>query len=70
MKREGQIYTWSLLQYGFVVVGQEVFFLHSLEIIQGADKTVIGAKVIFDVAPPLPGKRYQRAVNAIVGGIN
>ncbi len=69
MKREGRIYTWSLLQYGFIVIGQEIFFLHGSEIIQGADKAAIGAKVEFEVAPPLAGKRHPRAIKAIVGGV-
>ena len=68
MKREGYIYTWSPLQYGFIVIGQEIFFLHSSEIIQGVDRARIGAKVEFEIAPPLPGKQHPRAVNAIVGG--
>jgi hypothetical protein len=68
MKRKGYIYTWSPLQYGFIVIGREIFFLHGSEIIQGADKARTGAEVEFAVAPPLPGKQHPRAVNAVVGG--
>jgi len=68
-KREGYIYNWSPLKWGFVIIGQEAFFLHGSEIIQGADKARIGAKVEFEVAPPLPGKQHPRAINVIVGGV-
>jgi hypothetical protein len=66
--KEGYITTWSPLQYGFVVINQEVFFLHWSEIKEGADKAVAGAKVKFEVAPALPGKRYPKAINVVVGG--
>jgi hypothetical protein len=69
MRQEGQIYTWSPLQYGFIIVGQDIFFLHGSEITQGSDKAAIGAKVTFEVAAPLAGKRHRRAVNAVVGGV-
>jgi cold shock CspA family protein len=65
--REGRIYTWSPLQYGFIIIGQEIFFLHGSEI-QNAGKAVIGAKVSFEVAPPLAGKKHPRAINAVIGG--
>jgi hypothetical protein len=68
VKKQGYIYTWSPLQYGFIVIGQEVFFLHVSEILQNADNARVGAEVVFEVAPPLPGKQHPRAVKAIVGG--
>jgi hypothetical protein len=67
-RREGRIYPWSPLQYGFIIIGQDIFFLHGSEIEKGLDKAVIGARVEFEVAPPLAGKKHPRAVNAIVGG--
>jgi len=66
--KEGQIYTWSPLRYGFIIIEKEIFFLHDSEIVEGADRAAIGMKVTFDVAPPLAGKRHPRAVNAIIGG--
>ena len=65
--REGRIYTWSPLQYGFIIIGQEIFFLHGSEL-QNPGEAVIGAKVSFEVAPPLAGKKYPRAINAVIGG--
>ena len=65
--REGRIYTWSPLQYGYIIIGQEIFFLHGSEI-QNAGEAVIGARVSFEVAPPLAGKKYPRAINAVIGG--
>ncbi len=69
MEREGYIYSWSPFQHGFIVIGKEIFFLHGTEIIKNADKARTGAKVSFDVAPPLAGKKYPRAVNAVIGGV-
>jgi hypothetical protein len=66
--KEGQIYTWSPLQYGFIIIGEDIFFLHGSEIKEGLDKAAVGARVTFNVAPPLAGKRHPRAINAIVGG--
>jgi 'Cold-shock' DNA-binding domain len=66
--REGRIYTWSPLQYGFIIIGQDIFFLHGSEITQNADKAGVGAKVSFEVAPPLAGKKHPRAINAVIGG--
>jgi hypothetical protein len=68
-KREGPIYTWSPLQYGFIIIGSEIFFLHGSEITNGVEKARIGAKVTFEVAPPLAGKTHRRAVNAVIGGV-
>ena len=66
---EGQIYIWSLLGYGYVLAnGKDLYFLHHSAIKQGADLVAARQWVSFDVAPPLPGKKYPRAVNAIVGG--
>ena len=65
--REGRIYTWSPLQYGYIIIGQEIFFLHGSEL-QNPGEAVIGAKVSFDVAPPLAGKKHPRAINAVIGG--
>jgi hypothetical protein len=65
----GQIYTWSLLGWGFVVVnGKDLYFLHSSEIKEGMDKITIKQWVKFDAAPAMPGKKYPRATNAVVGG--
>jgi len=70
MKRKGLIYTWSLLQYGFIVDGKEIFFLHGSEILEGAEKATVGAKVEFEVGPPFPGKKYPKALKVVVGGTN
>jgi hypothetical protein len=65
---DGTIYTWSLLGWGFVLANKkDLYFLHHSDIKQGADLIVARQQVQFDVAPPLPGKRYPRAINAIVG---
>lgn len=66
---QGQIYTWSLLGYGFVLVGgKDLYFLHHSGIRQGAELIAVKQPVRFDVAPPLPGKKYPRAINAVIGG--
>jgi cold shock CspA family protein len=66
----GEIYTWSLLGYGFVLVNRkDLYFLHESAIKQGADKIAIGERVEFEVAPPLVGKKHPRAVDATVGGV-
>jgi hypothetical protein len=66
----GEIYTWSLLGYGFVLVdGKEIYFLHQDGIKQGGDKVAVRQRVEFEVAPPLAGKKYPRAINAVVGGV-
>jgi hypothetical protein len=67
---EGRLQTWSPLLYGFIIISSDIFFLHFSEIAEGIEKATIGAKVTYDVAPPLAGKRHRRAVNAIVGGAN
>lgn len=64
----GEIYSWSLLGYGYVIVGQELYFLHASNIKDGAHKVAVRQRVEFEVAPALAGKKYPRAVNAIVGG--
>jgi len=65
----GEIYSWSLLGYGFVLVDRkDLYFLHESNIKEGADKVAVRQRVEFEVAPPLAGKKYSRAVNAIVGG--
>lgn len=67
-EKKGFIYSWSPLQNGFVITpGKEIFFLHFTAIVQGADRAEIGQPVEFDVAPARPGKRYCRAVNAVIG---
>ncbi len=66
---QGQIYTWSLLGYGFVLVnGKDLYFLHHSGIKQGAELIAVKQPVDFDVAAPLPGKKYPRAINAVIGG--
>lgn len=65
----GQVYTWNLLGYGFVLVGKkEIYFLHLDNVVQGADEVKVGATVEFDAAPARAGKKYPQAVNAVVGG--
>ena len=66
---QGQIYTWSLLGYGFVLVnGKDLYFLHHSGIKQGAELIAVKQPVQFDVAAPLLGKKYPRAINAVIGG--
>ena len=65
----GEIYTWSLLGYGYVLANKnELYFLHHSAIKEGMDLVAIKQPVVFDVAPALPGKKHLRAINAIVGG--
>jgi hypothetical protein len=66
--QHGQIYTWSLVGWGFVLAnGKDLYFLHFSDIVEGADLVAVKQPVEFDVAPALPGKRFQRAVNARIG---
>jgi hypothetical protein len=65
----GQIYSWSLLGWGFVTTnGKDLYFLHTNEIKSGLDKVTIKQWVEFDPAPALLGKKHPRATNAVVGG--
>jgi hypothetical protein len=65
----GEIYTWSLLGYGFVLADKkDLYFLHYSDIKEGMDLVALKQPVVFDIAPALPGKKYPRAINAIVGG--
>jgi cold shock CspA family protein len=65
---QGTIYSPTLLGYAFVVANEkDVFFLHYSNIKKGAHLIAVGQTVTFDVAPPLPGKRYPQAINAVVG---
>jgi hypothetical protein len=65
----GEIYTWSLLGYGYILANRkDLYFLHSSEIKEGMDLVAIKQSVVFDVAPALPGKKHPRAINAVVGG--
>jgi cold shock CspA family protein len=64
----GQIYTWSLLGYGFVLADKkDLYFLHYSDIKEGMDLVAVRQPITFDVAPALPGKKYPRAINAVVG---
>jgi hypothetical protein len=64
----GQIYSWSLLGWGFVTTnGRDLYFLHTNEIKEGLDKVIVKQWVMFDSAPPLPGKKHPRAINAYIG---
>jgi len=66
---KGFIYSWSLLGFGFVLVNnKDLYFLHVSDIQQGKDLVAKWQTVSFDTAPPLPGKKYPRAINAVVGG--
>jgi hypothetical protein len=65
----GQIYTWSLLGYGFVLANKkDLYFLHHSDIKEGMDLVAQWQPVTFDTAPPLPGKKHPRAINAVIGG--
>jgi hypothetical protein len=65
----GEIYTWSLLGYGFVLANKkDLYFLHHSDIKEGMDLVAIKQPVVFDTDPALTGKKYPRAINAIVGG--
>ena len=66
MRKKGQLHTWSPLQYGFVIIGKEIFFLHGTAVVSGLENASVGAWVEFDVSEPMAGKRYPRAVNATV----
>ena len=65
----GQIYTWSLLGYGFVLANKkDLYFLHHSDIKEGMELVAQWQPVKFDTAPPLPGKKHPRATNAVIGG--
>jgi len=66
----GQIYTWSLLGYGFVLANKkDLYFLHHSDIKEGMELVAQWQPVKFDAAPPLPGKKHPRAINAVIGGV-
>jgi hypothetical protein len=65
----GEIYTWSLLGYGFVLANKkDLYFLHHSDIKEGLDLVAIKQQVVFDTAPALPRKKHPRAINAVIGG--
>lgn len=68
LEKKGFILRWDLVGTGFVVTDKkEVFFLHYTDIKQGANLASIGQPIQFNVAPARPGKRFPRAVDAVVG---
>ena len=48
---------------------QDIYFLHKSDVRKGRERISVGVLVNFDSAPPFPGKKHPRAINAVVGDV-
>lgn len=47
-----------------------IFFLHKTDVKAGREKIAVGVPLTFEPQPPFPGKKYPRAVAAVIGGVS
>ena len=48
---------------------QDIYFMHKSDVRKGKERISVGVPVQFDTAPPFPGKKHPRAINAVVGDV-
>lgn len=62
MREKGVLQSWHANGFGMVSVGEQLYFLHRTNIVDG--EPVVGSDVEFDVAPPRGRGRFEQAVMA------